>query len=371
MKFTIERGALLKTLGHAVGVVEKRNTIPILSNVLISAEAGKIKIRATDLDIDISEGVAADVAQTGEATVGGHFLHDALRRLKSGSQVEIATTDAHGGQVTVKSGSSSYKVGALPPIDFPTMPEPSGGASFDVPADDLRYLLDKTKVSVSTEATRFYLNGVFLSVAAGDDGPALRGVSTDGHRLSRADVTLPEDAANMPAAILPRKTALELRKLLADYEGHVRTHVSDSKIRFEIGEITLTSKLIDGTFPDYQRVIPKPGKFEASVDAEAFGSAIDCVSLVSGNGAIKLDLQDAQLVVSCAHPDAGEAKDEVDAVTEGGAVQIGFNARYLRDMIGQMSGDRFSLNFCDAGSPALIKDAGDPKALYVLMPMRC
>jgi DNA polymerase-3 subunit beta len=242
---------------------------------------------------------------------------------------------------------------------------------FDVPVDDLKRLIDKTRFAISTEETRFYLNGIYLHVADGQE-PTLVGVATDGHRLARVRLPMPMGAAGMPGVIVPRKTVQEVRKLLDEAEGKVQVSLSESKIRFDLENAVLTSKLIDGTFPDYVRVIPNNNDKELEVDAKLFAEAIDRVSTISSekSRAVKLMLEADKLTLAVNSPESGSATEELAASYGSDAMEIGFNARYVLDIMGQIEGDVVQVSFADAAAPTLVQDGGDETALYVLMPMR-
>ncbi|MEE3316164.1 MAG: DNA polymerase III subunit beta, partial [Pseudomonadota bacterium] len=273
MKFSIERGTLLKAVGQAQSVVERRNTIPILANVLIEADANSVSFRATDLDIEVVDKTVAQVERPGATTVSAVTLHEIVRKLPDGALVDL-TDDGISGRLTVQAGRSNFSLATLPKEDFPVMASSEYTANFSAPAPVLRRLFDKSKFAISTEETRYYLNGVYMHVATGEDGQVLRCVATDGHRLARIDATLPEGADTMPGVIVPRKTVNELRKLLDDDEVQIAVSVSETKVRFATPEITLTSKVIDGTFPDYSRVIPTGNTRQLEVDAAEFAKAV-------------------------------------------------------------------------------------------------
>ncbi len=371
MRVTIERSALLKALNHVQSVVERRNTIPILSNVMISAGSGEIRLAATDLDIEVVETVAADAAQDGATTVPAHMMYDIVRKLPDGSQLEIEQ-GPDDGRLAVICGRSRFSLQALPPEDFPDLAAGEFSNEFTISAGDLKYLIDKTRFAISTEETRYYLNGIYFHALSGDGGELLRAVSTDGHRLAQAQLGCPAGASGMPGIIVPRKTVLELIKLLEDADGEVSVSLSASKIRFSLASVVLTSKLIDGTFPDYERVIPKNNDKRLEVDTRLFAQAVDRVSTISSEKgrAVKLNIADDRVVLSVNNPDSGSAEEEIAAGYEAEPIDIGFNSRYLMDIAGQFNSDNAVFEFSDSGSPTIVRDAGDDSTLYVLMPMR-
>jgi DNA polymerase-3 subunit beta len=370
MKLTIERSALLRALAHVQSVVEKRNTIPILSNVQIVAEGNSLNLMATDLDLSIVEAVECEVQQAGGTTAPAHTLYDIVRKLPDGSQVEL-TFGGDDSRLTVRAGRSQFALSCLPREDFPVMSEDELPHSFHVPVADLKKLIEKTRFAISTEETRYYLNGVFMHAPEG--AGVLRGVATDGHRLARVDVPLPQGGADIPGVIVPRKAVLEVHKLMENSEGSIEVGLSETRIRFAFDSIVLTSKLIDGTFPDYERVIPSDTDKHMEVDCKTFADAVDRVATISSekSRAVKLALSGEAMVLSANSPDQGSGTDEVAISYSGdGQLEIGFNARYLLDVAQQIEGDNACFDLSDAASPTIIRDAGDAAALYVLMPMR-
>jgi DNA polymerase-3 subunit beta len=371
MKLVIDRGELLRGLGHVTSVVEKRTTIPILSNVLLKASGQGLQFRATDLEREVVEDTRADVSQAGAATVPAHTLHDIVRKLPDGAQVEIRR-DNEKERLALASGHSRFTLQMLAPEDFPDLSPGELTHRFEIGASDLKRLIEKTRFAISTEETRYYLTGIYLHPASQGGLATLRAVATDGHRLAQAELPLPAGAEAMPGIILPRKTVHELARLIESSETMVSVGVSASKARFEIGTVTLTTKLIDGTFPDYARVIPKANDKVLKVRNGAFVAAVDRVStIVSERGkAVKLNLGDGTLVLSVNNPEGGSATEELEADYSAGALEIGFNARYLLDIAQQIDSEATEFLLADAGSPTIVKDGSDAGSLYVLMPMR-
>jgi DNA polymerase-3 subunit beta len=374
MKATIERATLLRCLSHVQSVVERRNTIPILSNVLIDAAAGgSVRVMATDLDLQVLETMtASSVDQPGAITVSAHLLFDIARKLPEGSQVSLTTND---NRFEVKAGRSNFKLPTLPRDDFPVIVEGDLPTSFELPARMLAELIDRTRFAISTEETRYYLNGIFLHVTD-EDEPLLKAAATDGHRLARFTVPRPEGAAGMPDVIVPRKAVGELRKLLEEaLDGNVLIDLSASKIRFTLGGeggVVLTSKLIDGTFPDYSRVIPTANDKLLKVDPKLFFSGVDRVATIATEKtrAVKIGLDNDRVTLSVTSPDNGTAAEELAAEYRAEGLEIGFNANYLKDILGQIDSDLVELHLADAGAPTLIRENEKARALYVLMPMR-
>ena len=373
MKATIERAKLLRCLSHVQSVVERRNTIPILSNVLIeAAESGTVRVMATDLDLQVVESLdAASVESAGAITVSAHLLFDIARKLPDGTQVSLETAD---NRMVVKAGRSRFQLPTLPRDDFPMIAEGDLPTSFEVAAKQLAELIDRTRFAISTEETRYYLNGIFLHVAD-DDRPVLKAAATDGHRLARFTIERPAGAEGMPDVIVPRKAVAELRKLLEEADGNVVVDLSASKIRFTLGGsggVVLTSKLIDGTFPDYSRVIPTGNDKLLKVDPKSLFAGVDRVATIATEKtrAVKMGLDNDKVTLSVTSPDNGNAAEEVPAEYSAESLEIGFNANYLKDILGQIESDTVELHLADAGAPTLIRENDKSPALYVLMPMR-
>lgn len=371
MQVTIERGDLLKAMSRAQSVVERRNTIPILANVLIEADGEQISLRATDLDIEVLDKAPASVARPGATTVAAHTLHEIVRKLPDGAQVELAD-DGQSGRLEVKAGRSHFSLATLPKEDFPVMASSEYACNFSATAPVLRRLFDKAKFAISTEETRYYLNGVYMHAADGDGEKVLRCVATDGHRLARIDTDLPDGAQDLPGVIVPRKTVGELRKLLDDDDTVIAVSVSETKIRFATPGIVLTSKVIDGTFPDYSRVIPANNTKRLEVDAADFASAVDRVATVSSerSRAVKLALDEDRLVLSVNAPDSGAAEEELAVAYADEALEIGFNAKYLLEIASQVDRENAVFLFNSSGDPTLMREGDDTSAVYVVMPMR-
>ncbi|KQU52916.1 DNA polymerase III subunit beta [Sphingomonas sp. Leaf339] len=371
MKATIERATLLKGLSHVQSVVERRNTIPILSNVLLEATAeGTLKMMATDLDLQINESVPAAVDQPGSTTVSAHTLFDIARKLPEGSQVQLSAAE---GRMAIVAGRARFSLGTLPRDDFPVIAEGELPTQFELPAETLKQIIDKTRFAISTEETRYYLNGIFLHVADGDSAqPVLKAAATDGHRLARITLPRPDGAENMPDVIVPRKCVAELRKLLDEVDGSVGVSLSGTKIRFDLGRALLTSKLIDGTFPDYSRVIPTGNDKILKIDPKSFMEGVDRVSTIATEKtrAVKMALDRDKITLSVTSPENGTAAEEVSGEYVATPFEIGFNSRYLLDILGQIDSDVVEVHLADAAAPTLIRENDKSPALYVLMPMR-
>ena len=366
MKLPIDLTSLLRPLGHVQSVVERRNTIPILANVVLATKDGVLSMTATDMDMDISTEVGCSVGTEGTTTVSAHMLYDIARKLPDGAEVELSVADGH---AMISAGRSNFRLPTLPVEDFPAINSTEMPISFVVTAADIRDLVDATRFAISTEETRYYLNGIYLHKSESGD---LCAVATDGHRLALTRQSLPSGAASMPSIMLPRKAVTELRKLLDDFEGDVNVSLSDTRAEFGFGAVNLKSKLIDGTFPDYTRVIPEGNDRIMQVDVAAFSAAVDRVSTISSekSRSVKLRLQPGMLNLSASSTDASSAVEELEVSYNGPEMEIGFNARYLLDIASQVMSDTIEFALADQGSPSLVRAPGDEATLFVLMPMR-
>jgi len=373
MKLKADRAILLKALAHIQSVAEKRNTIPILANVLIAARDGRLTLTATDMEIAVVEEIAADVTREGSTTAPASVLYEIVRKLPEGAMIEL---DQSGGEapLALRAGRYATSLNVLAVDDFPFMTATNLPHRFHLPAGVLRGLIDRTRFAISNEETRYYLNGIYLHTAEGEAGLMLRAVATDGHRLARVQTELPEGAAGMPGVIVPRKTVGELRKLLDEAADDVEVSLSDTRIQFTVGAVMLTSKLIDGTFPEYERVIPRDNDKILRVGKKDFSDAVARVAAISQERSrpVKLSIARNLLTLSAASPDQGTAKEELDedrVAYEAAPLEIGFQARYLNDITDQIEKD-VEFAFSDSAAPTVVRDVDSPSALYVLMPMR-
>ena len=373
MRFTVDRATMLKALAHVQSVVEKRNTIPILANLMLAVREGRLSLTATDMEIAVVEEVAATTSQDGATTAPAVTLYEIVRRLPEGAEVEL---DHPGGDAPLKLKAGRYVTSlmVLPTEDFPAMTTGTLPHHFALAASALRTLIDRTRFAISMEETRYYLNGIYLHATESEGVPVLRAVATDGHRLARVEEPLPEGASGMPGVIVPRKTVLELRKLLEETNEAVEIALSDTRIQFRVGPVTLTSKLIDGTFPEYERVIPRDNDKVLKVAKGDFSDAVARVAAISSERSrpVKLSLSRDLLVLSAISPEQGSASEELDedrVKYDAGPLEIGFQARYLNDITDQIEGE-VEFRFADGTAPTVVQDAADASTLYVLMPIR-
>ena len=373
MKFSIDRSALLTALQHVHSVVERRNTIPILSNVLIEAKEDGVYLTATDMDIAVIEKInleKSEVMQLGTITTSAQMLYDIVRKLPENVKVELLSEKND--RLGIKASSSSFALNCLPAEDFPSISQEEFKFTFSLETNDLIRLIDKTSFAMSLEETRYYLNGIYLHAVKDTDGEKLRTVSTDGHRLSRVDMNIPEGANEIPGVIVPRKTIMEIRKLLEDHSDTINLSLSDNKIKLSFSNVILTSKLLDGTFPDYSRVIPEQNDKTVTISNQLLSEAVDRVSTVSTDKtrAIKVNISKGNLVISATNPDKGSASESLDVIYDGEEVEIGFNSKYVLDVARQIKGNEIIIKLSDSVSPTLVYDKDDKGVLFVLMPMR-
>ena len=373
MKFSIDRSALLIALQHIHSVVERRNTIPILSNVLIEAKEDGVYLTSTDMDITVIEKVdlgESEVTQLGTTTTSAQMLYDIVRKLPDNIKVEFLSEKND--RLGIKASSSSFALNCLPSEDFPSIAQEDFKHSFNIDALDLVRLIDKSSFAMSLEETRYYLNGIYLHAIKEDNVDKLRTVATDGHRLSRVDINLPQGAEGIPGVIIPRKTILEIRKILEDHTGNVSLSISETKIKLSFNNVVLTSKLLDGTFPDYSRVIPEHNDKLVTISNQSISEAVDRVSTVSTDKtrAIKININKGSVVISATNPDKGSASEHLDVDYNGDEVEIGFNSKYVLDVTRQIKGNEILIKLSDSVSPTLVYDKDDKEVLFVLMPMR-
>ena len=373
MDLTIERSGLIKALARANDVVERRGTVPILVNVLLDASGEMLRITATDLDLQIVEVTEAAIAAKGVVTVSARTLFDIARKLPDGAQVRLLAGD---GKLAVTGGRARFSLPTLPVADFPLIAEAEMPTQFMLPVGVLKRIIDRVRFAVSTEKTRYYLNGIYLHAgdAFGDPEPMLRAAATDGHRLALIRVPLPDGAEDMPGVIVPLKCLSALRKLLddAEAESEVEIALSETKIRFHLGDAVLTSKLIDGTFPDYTRVIPTANDKLLRLDPASLALGIDRVATIASDKtrAVKMAVARNVVTLSVTSAENGTAAEEVPGDYAGEAIEIGFNARFMLDVLAQIGGDSAEVHLADNTAPTLIREHADSESLFVVMPMR-
>ena len=371
LKVEVKRADLLKSLNYTQSVVERRGTIPILSNIRLETAESGLRLTATDMDISVEAMAPTTNEVTGATTVPAHTFFDIIRKLPEGKAITL-DKKADDGKLVIRCGSSRFSLSTLPVDDFPVMDEGDLTHHFSLPAAELHNLIDKTRFAVSTEETRYYLNGVFMHTTEDNGNKVLRAVATDGHRLARLETAVPEGASGMPGVIIPRKTIGELRKLTEETDGNIEISLSETKIRFRAGDTVLISKLIDGTFPDYERVIPSGNDKIMEVNCKELANAVDRVSVIATEKSrgIKLHISPGNMKLSANSPEQGTASEDLEVTYSADEIESGFNSRYLLDMLAQVEGDTVQFVLAEGTAPALVRDPGDVGAIYVIMPMR-
>ena len=374
MEFKINSTDLLKALSHIHGIVEVRHTLPILSNVILEAKDDKLILSSTNLDIYCSDKIKAEVLKSGEVSVSAVTFFEIIKRLPSGSEVLMMMEEGEN-EIRLTCGRSKFNLSTLKTDDFPIISDNDLSTSFVLTADELMRIIDKTKFAVSNEETRYYLNGIFLHKAERNSIQFLRAVATDGHRLAQYDIPLPQGAEDITGIIIPKKTIYELRKVLDDANGDVSVSLNENKIKFSFNELKVVSKVIDGTFPDYTKVIPQKNDKNFKTDNNDLKNAIDRVSAVAANEeskskAIKFCLENDSLSLSVESQSKGSANEVIDVNYSGDKVDIGFNSKYIVDICNEVDGDEISISLSDSISPAIILDKTDENLFFVLMPMR-
>ncbi|TPK15232.1 DNA polymerase III subunit beta [Mesorhizobium sp. B2-5-9] len=368
----LAREALLPALALVIKAVERRSTIPVLQNLLLAvdAAAGLLTITGTDLDCELRTSIPCQAGKDDAYTLPATLLHDAVRKMPEGAEIAIA---AEKDFATLTAGRARFKIQVLPAADFPAINAGDFSHTFDLPTGTMERMLAMVSFAISTEETRYYLNGIHWHAAE-----EFNAVATDGHRLAKFCTPLPDGAEGMPAIIIPKKTTGLIRQILSDKVVNVTFSVSDTKIRLQAGNVTLLSKLIDGKFPDYVRVIPVGNQNRFTVDKDTLAKAVDRVTTVSTErgSAVKFAFEPGgSLVLTTVNPEAGSANDEVTIEdSQGVAIEIGFNGKYCLDLLNAVEGKRVIFSLGDPGSPTLIEpeeaDKSGLKPLFVLMPMR-
>ena len=370
MEFSINRDIFLKSLSHANGIIEKKNTLPILSNVLIEAKDSKIRITATDLDIIYSEQIPLqEIKKEGSTTTSASVLYDILRKLKTNSKVELILQNAN--KLKIISDKSKFNLLCISADNFPLSHEDTDNKSFDVSSHDFLKLLNKAKISISNDETRHYLNGIYLHKTNLENKSFLTGVATDSHRLSSSSLEINSNIEFEPI-ILPKKTIFQLISLLEQNNTNIKISNTKSKIKFIMECGTLISKVIDGRFPDYSKVIPRNNDKTLEVKLEEFKNSIERVIAVSSDRkeGLKINISKDSLQLFVNNPHSGEGSENIDAKFNSSDMNISFNSKYLTDIAAQIENEKVIINLKDPGSPVLIKDLSDKKSFYVVMPMK-
>jgi len=363
MKFSAERESLLAALQSVIGVVERRQTMPILANLLLASDQGKLSITATDLEVELVAKAEIKASADGRITVPGRKLLDICRSLPDGTTLAFTQ---EGDKLTVKAGRSRFVLATLPAGDFPTIDELAQQQTLKLAQADLRRLLDKTHFSMAQQDVRYYLNGMLLET----DGKMLRTVATDGHRLALCEMDLPAKAGSQQV-IVPRKGVLELQRLLGS-EGDVSITIGTNHIRAQIADVRFTSKLIDGRFPEYSRVIPNAPPRMVVADRESLRAALQRTAILANEKyrGIRLALKKDLLTLQAHNPEQEEAEEQVEVSYKGDELEVGFNVGYLLDALGAVDGTEVEIGVTDGNSSCLVRAPGATSSRYVVMPMR-
>lgn len=364
MKFSAPREVILKPLQAVIGVVERRQTMPILSNVLLSVADGTLSVTGTDLEVELVAEAEVDEESAGEITVPGRKLHDIFRALPEGAKVELALS---GDRLTVKAGRSRFTLSTLRAGDFPTVDDVAAQQTLTLQQRDLLGLLERTQFSMAQQDVRYYLNGLLLEA----EGNTLRAVATDGHRLALSEIALSEKLGKESQVIVPRKGVLEISRLLGD-EGEVTVSIGANHIKVQIEGIRLTSKLIDGRFPDYGRVIPKTPPNTLKADRGLLRHALQRAAILSNEKyrGVRLDVGENSVLIQANNPEQEEAVETLEVDYQGAEMEIGFNVTYLLDALVAVEADQVDVGLTDGNSSCLIMAPGDQSTKYVVMPMR-
>tara|TARA_B100001123_G_C15193517_1_gene980440 strand:- start:170 stop:1285 length:1116 start_codon:yes stop_codon:yes gene_type:complete len=370
MKISIEKNLIHKSLFHVQSIVEKKNTIPILSNILLEATESSLVLSATDMDISITESINCSVIEKGSTTVPAQTLYDIVRKIPDGSEIEFIANE--GNKFSIRSGKSKFSLSCLPKEDFPLIEIEKLNCEFRINSNTFLNLIEKTRFAISNEESRYFLNGIYFHKKIINNLDHLSLVSTDGHRLAKIDLPYSEGLVDLPGVIIPKKTIFELCKLLTDINEDVVINIDPNKIIFYISNTVLISKLIDGNFPDYERVIPNNNNKIVTADRQTFCNAVDRVSTITSekSRAIKFRLLNNLINMTSSDPQNGTATEDIVVDYQGEEIEIGFNSKYILEMLNQLDEEKFTLEFNDSSSPLIVRDLSNKESLYVLMPMR-
>ena len=370
MKFSIEKNNFYKSISHVQNIVERKSTLPILANLLIEAKDNSLILSATDMDISIKDSLDCNIIEEGSTTVSAHTLYEIVRKLPDNSEIEIISND--GKIMSLRSGKSKFSLGCLPKEDFPIIEIGDLENEISLNSKTLLKLIEKTRFAISNEETRYFLNGIYFHNQQNQDLSTLSVVATDGHRLAKMDYDLKEKIKEFPGIIIPKKTINEVYKLLSDLDDTTKINLNSNKIVFFIGSTILISKLIDGNFPDYKKVIPKDNTNKLTVNRNEFSLAIDRVSTIVSEKSpvIKFKLMNNLMNLSSVNSESGTATEDLNIDYSGDDIEIGFNSKYILEMINNLEDQNIILNFKDSSSPVTAIEESNPNLVYVLMPMR-
>ncbi len=370
MKFKITRSNFFKTLSHLQGIVDKKNSLPILSNIMIEAKDNKLTLSSTDMDISIIEKIDSNVTENGSTTINSQILYDIVRKIDDSSEIEIISND--GKLLTLRADGSRFSLACLPTSDFPIIDLNNSGTSIKINSQIIFKLIDKTKFAISNEETRYFLNGLYFNINQEQNKSIVTLVGTDGHRLAKFSHNIEENIDRVSGVIIPKKTIYELSKLLSEIDQDVHISISSNKIVFTIGNIIFISKLIDGSFPDYKRVIPKDNSNILKINREILLSAVDRVSTIANEKSpvIKFKLLQNVLNLNTVNNESSTASEDLKINYKGDEIEIGFNSKYIMDIVNNLEDEEISINLKDNTSPITAVENSNSNLVYVLMPMR-
>tara|TARA_B100001057_G_scaffold455226_1_gene501588 strand:+ start:27 stop:1142 length:1116 start_codon:yes stop_codon:yes gene_type:complete len=370
MKFKINRPSFFKTLSHLQGIVDKKNSLPILSNILIEAKSNQLTLSSTDMDISIIEKVDCEVLESGSTTINSQILYDIVRKLDENSEIEIISNN--GKLLTLRANGSRFSLASLPKEDYPIIDQENLGINIKINSRVLFKLIDKTKFAISNEETRYFLNGLYFNITNEQDKNIVTLVGTDGHRLAKFSHYIDENIDQVSGVIIPKKTIYELSKLLSENDIDVLISISLNKIVFNVGEIIFISKLIDGSFPDYKRVIPKENSNILKINREVLLSAVDRVSTIANEKSpvIKFKLLNNILNLNTVNNESSTASEDLEINYDGEEIEIGFNSKYIMDIVNNLEDEEISIKLKDNTSPIIALENSNSNLIYVLMPMR-
>jgi len=370
MKFIITKPVIYKALTHLQSIVNKKNTLPILSNILIEADQNTLNLSSTDMDISIKEKINCNVIESGSTTLNAQIMFDIIKKLPETSEIEFISNDSK--ILTIRSNVSKFSLSCLPKDEFPIIETELKGKKIKVKSQTIFKLIDKTKFAISNEETRYFLNGLYFNIQPEGSSSLITFVGTDGHRLATSSAYVDEKIDEIPGVIIPKKTINELSKLLSENSNDIEIDISQNKIVFYIDNLILISKLIDGNFPDYKRVIPSGNDKDLIIDRINLLSAVDRVSTIANekSPSIKLKLLNNHINLSTINNENSTATEDIEVKYDGIEIEIGFNARYVMDILDNLEGEEIKISFNDNSTPIIAQEVLNSDIIYVLMPMR-
>ena len=370
MKFKIFRSNFFKTLSHLQGIVDKKNSLPILSNILIEAKDNSLTLTSTDMDISIIEKIDCNVFEDGSTTINSQILYDIVRKINDNSEIEIISND--GKLLTLRADGSRFSLACLPKEDYPIIDQENSGNTIKINSKIIFKLIDKTKFAISNEETRYFLNGLYFNITKDQSNSILTLVGTDGHRLAKFSHNIEDNIDQVSGVIIPKKTIYELCKLLSEIDEDVYISISSNKIVFTIENIIFISKLIDGSFPDYKRVIPNDNSNILKINREILLSAVDRVSTIANEKSpvIKFKLLQNILNLNTINNESSTASEDLKINYNGDEIEIGFNSKYIMDILNNLEDEEIAINLKDNTSPVIALENSNSNLVYVLMPMR-